>query len=87
MTIMIDLKPEIEDGLSAQADARGISLTDYVNEIVAREAHAPVPDPELSTLTGQALIDGAAGIRGILTDEEIDTLFTRNRSVSRSIEL
>jgi hypothetical protein len=41
MTITIDLQPEIEKGLLVRATARGISLVDYVKEIVAREAHSP----------------------------------------------
>ena len=43
MSIIIDLQPEIERGLLAQAHARGISLADYVKEIVAREAKIPEP--------------------------------------------
>ena len=45
MTITFDLQPEFEEGLLAQAEARGVSITDYVKELVAREAHvleAPV---------------------------------------------
>ena len=86
MTITIDLKSEIESGLLAQAKAKGVSLTDYVKEIVAREAC--VPKPETSTpRTGQSMIDVCAEIGGVLTDEEIDTVFARNRSLSRSVEL
>ena len=43
MSIIVDLQPEIERGLLAQAHARGISLADYVKEIVAREAKTPEP--------------------------------------------
>ena len=85
MTITLDLSPEIERGLMAQAQAKGVSLTDYVEEIVAREANAPMT--ESSPRTGQALIDVCAQVRGVLTDEEIDTMFARNRSMSRSLEL
>ena len=38
MTLTIDLEPEIERSLAARAEARGVSLSDYVGEIVAREA-------------------------------------------------
>lgn len=88
MIITINLQPEIERGLLAQAQAKGISLTDYVQEIVAREAHAGQTEPSLPPRrTGQVLIDVCAEVRGLLTDDEIDTLFARNRSMSRPVDL
>lgn len=45
MSITLDLQPEIEQGLRSQAQARGVSLTDYVREIVEREASAATPAP------------------------------------------
>ena len=56
MTITFDLQPEIGQGLLAQAQARGVWLTDYVKEIIAREVHASeasvcgVPVPEARNL-------------------------------------
>jgi hypothetical protein len=41
MTITLDLNPEIEKGLLSHAQARGMSLADYVQEIVSKEAGAP----------------------------------------------
>ena len=32
-------------------------------------------------------IDVCAEVRGVLTDEEVDTLFVRNRSISRPVDL
>lgn len=87
MTITIELRPEIESGLLAQAQARGISLRDYVREIVVDAALAGMSKVAPPPRTGQALIDVCAEIRGVLTDEEIDTIFARNRSMSRSVEL
>ncbi len=61
-----------------------MSLLDYVNEIVVREAHiAPEPPCER---TGQELIDLSAKVRGLLTDEEVDTQFSRTLSFARSVE-
>jgi hypothetical protein len=37
--------------------------------------------------TGQALIDAFADIRGLLTHEEIDRMFTRNPSPARPVDL
>ena len=82
MTITLDLQPEVERGLLAQATARGVSLDDYVKEIVVREAHV---SPDSAPRTGQELIDACAKVRGLLTDEEVDTLFKRNPSFSRPL--
>jgi hypothetical protein len=85
MTITLDIRPEIEKGLLAQATARGVSLADYLQEIVAREAHV-APDPAHQSGTGQALVDACAKVRGLLTDEEVDTLFRRNASFGRPVD-
>jgi hypothetical protein len=84
MTITLNLQPEIEKGLLAQATARGVSLLDYVNEIVVREAHM-APEPPRQR-TGQSLVDVCAKVRGLLTDEEVDTLFSRSPSFTRPVE-
>jgi hypothetical protein len=81
MTITLDLKPEIERGLLAQAQARGVSLKDYVQEIVAREVH--VQEAPTSRQTGQELIDICARVRGLADD--LDT--TRNPSTGRPVDL
>jgi hypothetical protein len=71
MPIPLELQRDIERGLAAQATARGLSLSNFVKEIVAREPRVP---PELPPRrTGQDLIDASARVRGLLTDEEIDT--------------
>jgi hypothetical protein len=86
MTITLHLDPDIEQGLLAQAQAKGLSISDYVEELIeqqARQAAPMMPD----TRTGQALIDVFAEIRGLFTDEEIDTMFARNRSPGRTVDL
>lgn len=87
MTITLNLQPEIERGLLKRAQAKGVSLNDYVREIVVREARVHMADAEQPARTGQGLIDAAAAVRGLLTDEEIDTIFARNRSRSRPVDL
>jgi hypothetical protein len=39
MTITLNLQPEDERGLLAQAQLRGLSLQDYVEQIVTHQAH------------------------------------------------
>jgi hypothetical protein len=36
--------------------------------------------------TGQLLIDVCSKVRGLLTDEEVDTLFRRNHSFARPVD-
>jgi hypothetical protein len=81
MTITLDLQPEIEQGLLAQAQARGVSLTDYVQEIVSREAH--VSKAAAPARTGQELVDICARVRGLADDLDI----TRNPSPGRPVDL
>ena len=86
MAVTLNLQPEIERGLLAQAAARGLSLADYLQEIVVRQAYAPI-ESQHAPRTGQALIDACAKVRGLLTDEEVDTLFSRTPAFSRPVDL
>lgn len=38
MTVTLKLSPEVEQRLLAQAEARGLSLSEYLQEIATREA-------------------------------------------------
>ena len=40
MTVTLNLNPEVEKGLMAQA--RGVSLDEYIQELVAKEAGLPI---------------------------------------------
>ncbi len=42
MTVTLNLNPEVEKGLRVRADARGVLLDDYIQELVAKEAGLPV---------------------------------------------
>ena len=85
MTIQLDLQPDIERGLLAQAQLHGVSLQEYIQQIITREAHLPLP----ASATRQAadLVELSQPVRGLLTDEEADTLFRRNPSAGRPIDL
>lgn len=86
MTITLDLQPEIERGLLAQAQAKGISLTEYAQEVLAREAKV-AETPGASASEAKSLYDLFTPIRGLLTDEEIDRCFGRNPSSGRPVDL
>lgn len=86
MTITLDLPPAIEQGLRAQAQAQGVSLTDFVGQIVERQAHLAGPVGSAPT-QAKNLYELFAPVRGLLTDEEIETLFRRNPSPGRPVDL
>jgi Arc/MetJ-type ribon-helix-helix transcriptional regulator len=59
-----------------------------LDELLTKALDA-LPEPEAAApdrRTGQSLIDASAKVRGLLTDEEVDTLFRRNRSFARPVD-
>jgi hypothetical protein len=92
MTVTIELQPDIERGLLARAAAQGVSITDYLQDIVAREVGKTVATNSIDAGAAPAaqpanLMDLFEPMRGLLTDEEVDTLFARNPSTGRSVDL
>jgi hypothetical protein len=93
LTITIDLQPEVEGGLLARAEARGLSINDYLQDIVARDVGVVVESPaffdagEIRAAQAANLVELFEPMRGMLTDEEIDTLFSRNPSTGRTLEV
>jgi hypothetical protein len=95
MTITVDIRPEIQAELARQAAAQGqpveviaaALLEGAVNPISNQQAATTVEPTQPERRTGQTLIDAFAEIRGLLTDEEIDRMFTRNRSGARPVDL
>ena len=84
MTITVDIRPEVEAELVRQAAARGRAVEAHAATLLEGAVHLQAePLPER---TGQALIDACAKVRGLLTDEEVDTLFGRNASFARPVD-
>lgn len=83
MTLTFNLQPEIERGLTEQAQAKGVSLVGYAQEILARQAQPVMTN---SRRTGKELIDACERIRGLLTDKEVNSLFSRTSSTSRPVD-
>ena len=79
MTLTLDLQPELERNLLAQAQAKGISLADYAHEILARNAK-PVDAPQ--PRTGQEFLDVCARVRGLADDVDL----SRGPSASRPVD-
>lgn len=42
MDVTLSLKPEVEKGLLARAQARGLSLDEYLQELINKEAGLPI---------------------------------------------
>lgn len=96
MTITVEIRPEVRAELVRQAAAHGRALEahvaslleDAVNSIPGRPTAAASAKPtQPERRTGQALIDAFAEIRGLLTDEEIARMFSRNPSGARPVDL
>lgn len=93
MTITLDIRPEVEAELARQAAAQGRAieviaaalLEGAVNPVSIQQPALPVAEP--NRRTGQTLIDALAGMRGLLTDEEIDRMFSRHPSGARPVDL
>ena len=50
MDVTLRLNPEVEKGLTDRAHARGLSLDDYLRELIAKEAGVPVAGETLPVL-------------------------------------
>ena len=84
MTITLDLQPEVEKDLLTEARARGISLADFVKEIVMREAHVPrvsLADPSTPQAKNLVELFANSPFKGL------DMKFERDKDYGREIEL
>jgi hypothetical protein len=85
MTITLDIRPEVQAELARQAAANGRALEAYAATVLEEAVHVPV-EPLRQPRTGQELIDACAKVRGLITDEEVDTVFSRTPSFSRPVD-
>jgi Arc/MetJ-type ribon-helix-helix transcriptional regulator len=87
----IDINPETERLVREEINSGHFRSIDdlIVSGVNAwREKHGspPAPGGPLDRRTGQDLIDACAKVQGLLTDEEVDTLFARSScSYSRPV--
>lgn len=88
MTITVNIRPEVQAELARQAAACGRALEAHAARLLEEAAHVPAAEaPSAKRQSGQSLIDAFADIRGLLTDEEVDRMFTRNPSTARPVDL
>ena len=84
MTITIDLAPGLQAELARQAATHGRAIEAHAASLLEDAVHLQAePAP---VRTGQALIDACAKVRGLLTEDEVDTLFSRNPSFARPVD-
>lgn len=85
MTITLDIRPEVEAELARQAALQGRAIEAVAAALL--EDAIQVPPAEKPEAEARNLYDLFAPVRGLLTDEEVDTLFVRNRSTARPVDL
>jgi hypothetical protein len=84
MTITLDIRPEVEGEFAPQAPAQGRALETYAARLLEEAADFPAATPEAKAAN---LVELCEPVRGSLTDDKIDRLFTRNHSTGRPWEL
>jgi len=89
MTVNLELRPEIEAQLVAQANARGLSLKDYLKRLVELTAGVPAVVSSVQTMSYdewergfEALIDSFPQ-QNVLSDDSIsrDSIYTREDEI------
>jgi hypothetical protein len=85
MTMMIEIKPEVQAELSRQAAAQGVDVNAYAASLLEEAVHLPVEQDKGKTerRTGQSLVEVCAMVRGLTDDVD----FSRNPSMGRPVDL
>lgn len=79
MTIILELAPETEQLLQAKAQECGLSLADYARLLLEREARRQACEAT-PPRRGSDLVAACSSVRGLLSDDEVDRLFSRTLS-------
>jgi len=80
MTIIVDLRPEVQAELARQAASRGSALEDYAATLLEEAAGLP---PDATGKVGGSLRDVFEGVRGLADEAD----FSRNPSIGRTVDL
>jgi hypothetical protein len=83
MTLTVDIRPEVEAELARRASLRGSPVEAYAATLLEEAVHLPSDAAPVA----KNMVELFAPVRGLLTDEEIDHLFSRNPSTSRPVDL
>jgi hypothetical protein len=87
MTIIVDVRPEVQAELARQAASRGNAIEDYAATLLEEAVHLPGETPtntEKRSREGRrSLVEVCAMVRGLTDDVD----FSRNPSADRPVEL
>jgi hypothetical protein len=83
MNITLEIRPETEAALRQRAKNSGRRFEAFAAELLEGALRNPSTDVPAED---ESLEQVFAKVRGLMTDEEIDTLFARNHSVSRTVD-
>ena len=78
-------KPELVQRVHAHIQTGQFHDADDLIEKALDALDEKTPAKAAPPRTGQDLIDACAKVRGLLTDEEVDTIFSRNKSGARPV--
>ncbi len=85
MTILIEIRPEVQAELARQAAAQGRAIEAVAAALLEEAIH--VPDAPPVRISAENLMELSEPVRGLLTNEEIDTIFRRSPSTARPVDL
>ena len=85
MTMLIEIKPEVQAELSRQAAAQGVDVNAYAASLLEEAVHLPAEPAKgkIERRTGQSLVEVCAMVRGLTDDVD----FSRNPSTGRPVDL
>ena len=88
MSLTLDIKPEVQAELARKAAAQGRPVEAVAAALLEDAVHLQAAvSSGAQEAQARNLIELFEPVRGLLTDEEIDTIFSRNRLPSRPIDL
>ncbi len=80
-------KPELVQRVNAEIQLRHLHDADELLEQALDALNEKSPAPATPSTEPKNLVELFAPLRGQFTDEEVDTLFSRNRSTARPLDL
>ena len=83
MKMTLNISPQEQAAYAAEAAAEGLSVEEWLKKL----ANQRISPNALPGIEGKALLNVCAKVRGLLTDQEVGTLFTRNPSTARPLDL
>lgn len=95
MTITVEIRPEVQAEIARRAAVHGRAIEAEAASLLEDAVHIPAERLPRDWLTGEEsraakaanLMELFEPVRGLLTDEEVDTLFIRNPSTGRPLDL